>query len=240
MSFKKLNHIQNGDIRLTAGYHGGLQGGRALDFDSRADLVAPTRCRLIRKAPNPADRYASFCDIEILDTIGRVFYQIVHFETDKPEGYIFKEGEVLGFCTANFHPNPAKHNHYHIALNVVGKWESVMDFTKRDRKIVLVGKWTNPYDQWSFYGDRSIQFKSAEKPKPTPTPPKPKPPAPKPQRTWKIQGNRQLWRSEAIQQIINAGLLKGTWQQYDQEFNRLNPIPTGGYRPGQIVKIPNV
>jgi len=97
--------------------------------------------------------------------------------------------------------------------------------------------WWSNYNNSTFVGAlRKVLINEKPKPKPTPTPPKPKP-KPKP-KLWTIKGERKLWRSEAIQQIINAGLLSGTWQQYDQEFNKLNPIPTGGYVPGQVVKIP--
>jgi len=221
--YKKLNWIQQGDIKITQGYHGDFQGGRALDFDSRAELVAPVKCRLMRKEPDTANRYYSFCNIEILDTIGRVFYQIVHFETDKPEGYIFKEKEKLGYCTCTS-------NHYHIALNVVGKWESVLDFTKRDRKIVLIGSpWTKPYDQWSFYGDRTVNFKDAEKPKPTPTPPPA--PKPEPQRTYIVKPGDSLWA--IAQKELGDGNRYG-------EIAKLNNISNPSLiHPGQKLKLPN-
>jgi hypothetical protein len=222
MLYKKLNWLQDGDIRITQGYHGRFQNNLALDFDKK-DLKAPEKCRIMRISKDRTNPYNSFVNIQVLGTNGTVFYQIVHFETNKIENQEFNKGEIMGYCTSN---------HYHIALNINKQWQSVLDYTKRDRRLVLVGSpWSTPYDQWSFYNDRSIAFIDNSKPKP---------PAPV-QRTYtlKAQGTkRRFWRSEAIQQIINAGLLKGTWQQYDQEFNKLNPIPAGGYNAGQIIKLP--
>lgn len=98
--------------------------------------------------------------------------------------------------------------------------------------------WWSNYDKSTFRGAmRKIYIGDKPKPKPKPTPPKPKPPQ---KEYWTIQGRpgQKFWRSEVIQQIINAGKLKGTWQDYNDVFNKLNPIPTGGYPVGQKVEIP--
>lgn len=222
--FKKLDWLSKGDIRLTQGYHGRFQDGRALDFDKR-DLFAPEECRAMLKSVDRNNPYNSFVNIEVLNTVGRVYYQIVHFETNKKEGERFKKGEKLGYCTSD---------HYHIALNVVGKWESVLDYTKRDRKIVLLNSpWTNPYDNWNsrLYQDKSIQFKSSE-PKPTPAPtPKPQP---KPQPT---QRNYTVKSGDTLSAISLRFL--GNANRY-MEIAKLNNIANPHLIfPGQILKLPN-
>lgn len=44
------------------------------------------------------------------------------------------------------------------------------------------------------------------------------------------------WRSQVIQEIIDAGIWSGTWQSNESKFNDLNPIaPKGGWKPDDIV-----
>lgn len=46
------------------------------------------------------------------------------------------------------------------------------------------------------------------------------------------------WRSQVIQEIIDAGIWSGTWQDNRVKFDELNPkTPTGGWRAGQKVRI---
>ena len=48
--------------------------------------------------------------------------------------------------------------------------------------------------------------------------------------------SRGGWRSHIIQEIIDAGLYQGTWQQNQPLFDRLNPVaPNGGWKAGDIV-----
>jgi hypothetical protein len=46
------------------------------------------------------------------------------------------------------------------------------------------------------------------------------------------------WRSQVIQEIINAGIWQGTWQENQPNFDRLNPItPQGGWSSGEVVRV---
>ena len=46
------------------------------------------------------------------------------------------------------------------------------------------------------------------------------------------------WRSQVIQEIINAGIWQGTWQENQANFDRLNPVtPQGGWSAGEVVRI---
>lgn len=74
------------------------------------------------------------------------------------------------------------------------------------------------------------------------TKPNPTPPAPSNQELYTFRNSlgltRAIWRSDVIQEIINAGIWQGTWQQNADTFNRLNPsTPQGGYRAGNVVRI---
>lgn len=230
--YKKLDWIQKGDIEITSGFHGSFQNGQAQDFRSKP-LFAPERCRIMRKTIDRVNPYNSWCNIEILDTIGRVYFQVVHFEPDKKEGYIYKKGEAItGKDTSG-------NNHFHITLNINNAWRKILKYTRQDRNIRIVykrwigaGGWsTFDFEKWSFYdskGDKAIQFKSAEKPKPTPTPPKPKP---NPQRTYTVKAGDSLWR------IAQTQLGNGNrWQ----EIARLNNIPDPFIiHRGNVLKLPN-
>ena len=66
---------------------------------------------------------------------------------------------------------------------------------------------------------------------PTPTP---QPPADN--RFYTVQQGG--WRSQVIQEIINAGIWQGTWQENEPKFLELNGLPPqGGYRAGMQVRI---
>ena len=66
------------------------------------------------------------------------------------------------------------------------------------------------------------------------TTPTPQPPADN--RFYTVQQGG--WRSQVIQEIINAGIWQGTWQENEPKFLELNGLPPqGGYRAGMQVRI---
>jgi LysM repeat protein len=228
---KKINWIQKGDVEITSVFHGQTwQGGQAQDFRAKP-LFAPEKLRIRRKV---VAGYNSLVELELTQSIGSVFYQIVHFESDKPQGYIFQKGEeIKGKDTSG-------NNHFHIALNVVGVWQKVLAFTAQNRNIKIVnnrwigkGGWsTFDFEKWSFYdekGDLAIQFKD-----PTPTPPKPKPPAPKPLRTYKVKSGDFL-NKIAKEQLGNSSRYL---EIYNLNKNIIGPNPSK-IKAGQILKLPN-
>lgn len=101
--------------------------------------------------------------------------------------------------------------HLHFAVRKVMSWKPYRV------------KYLNPHD----HGDFGL------KPVPKPTPASPV----------QLDGEfytvqRGGWRSEVIQEIINAGIWKGSWQDWITVFNALNPkTPKGGWRPGDKVSI---
>jgi hypothetical protein len=123
----------------------------------------------------------------------------------------------MGYCTSN---------HYHIALNINKQWQSVLDYTKRDRNLVLVGSpWSNPYDKWSFYNDRSIAFIDNSKPTPTP-------------KTYTVKSGDNL--TNIIKRYYNI-------TDYDlahlkmlevARFNNFDAFQRNNLKIGQIVKLP--
>ena len=226
MSFKKLNWIQKGEIQITSGFHGSFQNNQAQDFRANP-LFAPEKCKIKSKV---SAGYNSLVELEILDTVGTVFYQIVHFEIEKPQGYIYQKGEeIKGKDTSG-------NNHFHIALNINNVWYKVLEFTKQDRNIKIVylrntANWsTFDFEKWSYYdekGDKAIQFKDS-----TPTPPEP--PEPKPLRTYKVKSG------DTLSEIAKKKL--GNSSRYLEIYN-LNKDIIGSnpnkILPGQILKLPN-
>ncbi|MGL4402775.1 MAG: LysM peptidoglycan-binding domain-containing protein, partial [Fusobacteriaceae bacterium] len=209
MTYKKLQWIQEGEIQITSGFQAPQTTNgkpQAQDFQSKP-LFAPERCRVMKKTINRSNPYASWANIQILDTVGTVYFQIVHFEVEKPEGYVYQKGEAItGKDTSG-------NNHFHITLNINNVWRKILEFTKQDRNIKIVynrwigaGGWsTFDFEKWSFYdskGDKAIQFRD-----PTPTPP----PAPKPQRTYTVKSGdflnkiakEQLGNSSRYLEIYN-------------------------------------
>lgn len=222
----KLPWIQNTpNIKLTQGYHGWKwQNGKALDFD-KANLIAPSDGEIRRVS---GSGYSQVVEFTLFGFKENIYIQAVHGRPAKMGK--FKKGDLIGLCNSH---------HWHIALNVNGQWQSILDYTERDRVIELVGRpWANPYDQWSFYNDLNLAPISQPKP-PAPQPPAPQPPAPKPKpqptpvpRTYVVKPGDSLWG--IAQSQLGSGLRwneiyklnMGTIQNPDLIF------------PGQTFKLP--
>ena len=72
-------------------------------------------------------------------------------------------------------------------------------------------------------------YSTASQPTPSPQPPADN-------RFYTVQQGG--WRSQVIQEIINAGIWQGTWQENEPKFLELNGLPPqGGYRAGMQVRI---
>jgi LysM repeat protein len=221
--FSKLNWILTGDkIELTQGFHGQFQGGQALDFNNQGKrLIAPAKIELSRKIKGRTP-YQSFCEFKLLNTLGNVFYQIVHFEPSDNQGKIYEQGEeIKGTDTSG-------NNHYHIALNVNNVWENVLKYTKQDKEIRIVYLrsfkfWkTFDYEKWTFYdrdGQASIQFLDNNVDNTTIV-----------ERTYTVQRGDSLWL--IAQKELGNG---NRWKEIANLNNLNNPSLI---LPGQKLKLP--
>ena len=153
IKYFKLPWIQNTDsIPVTGGFHGVNQANTAMDF-SPNPLIAPMDgCTITGSSSSGQNQYFNLN----LPVNGRVYLQCVHGRPTRLG--TFSKGEVYGVVNPFIHPKTKKRqDHWHISMNVNGVWFGVMTFIDRIIPIKLIGSpWTNPYDQWSFYNDRTL------------------------------------------------------------------------------------
>lgn len=217
MSRRKLENIHPSDgVRLTQSPHGKFQNFQSIDQTNpnRGDkrLIAPDD--LVRTSNTYGSGTGRYFNIYGSDYM----LQAVHAKSKKAGTY--RLGQHIGDIIWH---------HLHLAIKVKGIWRVWLDYLNRKYKLIPSNamkpfkKWYN----WNTYADRNLpNYKSNISKKPMG----------QKINSYQFKLAKGGWRSQVIQEIINAGIWSGTWKQNQEEFNRLNPItPTGGWRSGSIV-----
>jgi hypothetical protein len=114
-----------------------------------------------------------------------------------------------------------------------GGHTAIVDNANSDRSLVLQQDGFKNWQgcqlvEWSFWTYTPLGWIRLN------TTPTPQPPADN--RFYTVQQGG--WRSQVIQEIINAGIWSGTWQENEPKFLELNGLPPqGGYTAGMQVRI---
>jgi hypothetical protein len=199
----KLDSPFPGGIKITQGYHGKFQNFKAMD-------LVP-----ILGGPVDYEIYAP-CDVEVkgkmIDASGNSYFRIFNYNwmiefvhaypVVKPGKY--KKGTQIG------HLEPPKGAstgwHTHTAIQIAGVWYPLLDFIRRDTKLVLSGAFKpneQYWGQWSNYADRQLAIITIF----PETPPAPQPIPIPPVVDWEIQYKELKVKydeqSKALKQIFN-------------------------------------
>lgn len=114
----KLN-IFGEDVIWTQSPHGEYQGGKAMD-SKRGFLEADINSYEVRAVNYQVPRHQTWFDLHIPVISGYAFYRIVHAEPLKMG--TFKKGERIAKSIYYTDKNGWDNSHFHVALNINGKW----------------------------------------------------------------------------------------------------------------------
>lgn len=229
---KLPNIFKNQDIVISQGLH--IQSWNdefynvAIDFAYIDNLVCPfDSCEIVTYSNSfPENIRQSYFGLKLPD--GNVIL-VVHAKPVKM-GKINK-GEPFAWCTWH---------HYHLAMLINGKPECILEYLDRSvrlstQSLLYGGNSNHPDSHWENYADKKLNIQI--QPQPAPQPP-----------TVQLGNDKMFrlskggWRSQVIQELIDAKIWQGTWQSNEQRFFELNGTvtPEGGWKAGDHVKYDSV
>lgn len=162
----KLDNLFEGNtLYITGGFHGAAQNNTAMDLKA-GNIIAPLDgCKVEYIKGTGGQAYFGIR----LPVDGDAVYEFVHGRPTKGVGQTFQKGEVMGVNVPYYNKNGKREDHWHVAIKVNGVWHGALTYIRRNLKLVLLGSpWSNPYDKWSFYKDRTLKVNWPTPVNPTP------------------------------------------------------------------------
>ena len=192
----------------------GHNGNDIIPTDSDWNIRSISNGVVVKDFDIPKDGYGNY--VTIWDRENSVAYQYAHMSSNSVTiGQEVKKGQVIGVMGNTGFSTGA---HLHFAKYVTDA--NGMRLNRNNGFIGAVDGWADLVKANQAEVQASLTFEEGGYVK------------------YNVQNGG--WRSSVITEIIRNGILEGVWQDHDVWFHNLNPTPTNGWKPGDVVVLHKV